>query len=257
LAFSACGLLAYGVVFILSPGYIFSGYRFRLVPFTAFHTLVFYGAFFALLISVALGVPGQPRTGRRAHTAWHSLNRGIAVTLALLMSVYWVGMQYRYVQLFPPDHFAVFQRLQSPPFRGASFAAAAYAAPIAAYTGQWAYMDGTLNEAITQTRDAAGKRVLQQSRDYLWFADRDMNPAYRRPQYYLCLALQTMPAVAERLSGNPDVRITGCESSPLVRLAQSPEARQAVPSPRLVEIDTSGRDKVGFARWAILELRWP
>ncbi len=251
--FWVTGIAAYVIVYFLSPGYVFTGYRFRLVPFTAFHTVTIFGASFTLLAHIAsgqhIGNGEHPRTIK-----WVTGNRIIAGIVALMLGVYWVGVQRQYLRLLPPDHFGIFQRLQEPPYRGQTFAANSYAAPIAAFTGEWAYMDANLNLAFSTHPD--GDLLLERSNEYIWFADRDSNPAYKTPRYYLCLAMQTMPGVASRVRGTKGEGPHGCESSSLVKLAMSPERERAIPSPRLVEIDTGGPDRVGFVRWAIIELKW-
>lgn len=262
LIFWATGFAAYALVYVLSPGYIFSGYRFRLVPFTAFHTVVLYGAMFAILIRTAMGYDLRgvvDSASDRWLARFSGIGRITAGALALLMMIYWIGMQATYVRLFPPDHFSVFQRLQLAPYRGASFAASSYTAPVAAYTGEWAYMDAKLNFAIpTIIGDdfPIVSPLLERTAEYLWFADRETNAAYREPRYYLCLSMQSMQSVIVFLSQSSGARPSGCESSPLVQLSAKPDSERTIPRARLVEIDQEGPTRVGYARWAILELNW-
>ena len=141
-AFLLAGYLAYIIVYMLTPGYVFTGYRFRLAPFTVFLTDVVIACGIWLVIRSVMQIVAR----LRLHTGW-----GIAVgSLPLL---FWAQLQFAQVSLMPPDQFAVFKSLANPPFRGASFVSNNYGAPIAAFTGQWAYIDELIGKARIEERD--------------------------------------------------------------------------------------------------------
>jgi len=107
LAFLIAGAVAYSIVYVLSPGYVFSGYRFRLAPLSVFHTdliiaITFYVAIRFLLSHgrVLFGAGrnpianGQEAPGAGISNAW--VHRGawclVAGLLACLL-VYWLEMR--------------------------------------------------------------------------------------------------------------------------------------------------------------------
>ena len=269
LLFVGTGLFAYAIVFWLSPGYVYSGYRYRLVPITAFHTLVlfaagtyilFHGVRWAPEVSIArqrgpartpAARPGLKRTGL-GPWPFRSVAAGMVVVAVLL---YWAHVQANWMRVLPADHFsAVLKRLAKPPYVGESFVVNTYAAPVAAYTGQWAYYDPALGEGRLDPR-AAGPR-LRTDHIYLWLADKETNEAYKTPRYFLCLTPQSVDSVIVRLRAEREgaARYPGCSESGLVRLAR--ESANVQPRAELVEIDRVGPDRVGFDAWAILELDW-
>jgi hypothetical protein len=108
--FVGSGLLAYTVVYFLSPGYVFTGYRFRLAPFTVFHTAVFL-SFAAYLLVAGTQCAYRRCTNSRApliptsnggkiqDSREHAQSRGFALVVFLLLTAtvfvayYWLGMQ--------------------------------------------------------------------------------------------------------------------------------------------------------------------
>jgi hypothetical protein len=118
-------------------------------------------------------------------------------------------------------------------------------------------MDFALLEG--QIVDTPSGKKLETDDRYLWFADRDTNPEYRRPEYYLCFAIQTLPSVLERLrwrQGLEERGYRGCQVAGLVRLAREQSEDNVVPRPILVEMDDEGLLRFGYARWAIMKLDW-
>ena len=173
-SYFVCGALAYVIVYMLSPGYLESGYLERSVPFASF---VFETAI-ALVIYLAWSVL---RRLWRECAAWlaiasqplRSLATAAALYVLLLVAMYWAKVQMVHVSLLPPTHFMFIQQLGKAPFRGASFAVNTYAAPVYAYTGEWAYYDSRLGDndggAVTSQRWVP---VNRDATKYLWLADR-------------------------------------------------------------------------------------
>ena len=150
--------------------------------------------------------------------------RGAALGLASffllgMMGIYWIGMQGVYLRLLPPDHYSFLKILSKPPYRGASFVVDTYAAPVAAFTGQWAYFDPEISSGIILL--SSNGPFLHTDKSYLWLADRRVNADYEKPDYFLCMIPQSMPSVIETIeqrkgmgSGYP-----GCSARGIVRLA--------------------------------------
>ena len=267
------GFAAYAIIYFLSPGYIYSGYLVRHAPFTVFLNDVLIAVAFYAMISVTwrlcqslrseFRAPDQ--TGRAVWPAFLSqfLTQSevavifrisgvfVAAGLTLFALAYWINLQSRYVKWLPPDHYAFLKTLAEPPYRGASFVVDNYAAPVAAYTGEWAYFDPMIANGITaQSKD--GLQLMGDAK-YLWLADKNVNPDYRKPEYYLCMIPQSLSTTLARLqsgkrlgSGYP-----GCSRRRLVQLAQE---RLPKSSPfRLVAIDKAGPERIGFDSWAIVK----
>lgn len=276
--FLITGIVAYIIVYVLSPGYIFSGYRVRMVPFTAFHDVVLMSGGLYLLGSAAVHclssstvapsflrgiferLGGARETvfdtgGRRAK--FGMLGTGVLASLvAVVCGYFWISMQMTYLRLLPPDHYSFLRKLAEPPFKGASFVTNTYAAPVAAFTGRWAYFHVGLSKGKLPSKDG----VLQIAGDdtYMWFADKWINPEYQRPQYYLCATTQAFPSVLAKLrskrEGDPDY--PGCAKDLLVRLATGKSDQRINPPVELAAIDTEGPKTVGYERWAIVKFNW-
>ena len=100
--------------------------------------------------------------------------------------------------------------------------------------------------AVPRSRRRAGYRYLF-DRKYLWVADRD-NPAYGRPDIFVCFIPPTYWSVAIRLVGVN--RYTRCSENRVIELAERPY-KAVWPRHTLVARDPSGRDT-----WAIVRLDW-
>jgi hypothetical protein len=107
--------------------------------------------------------------------------------------LFWIKVQVYYAQLFPPNHAAFAKTLSLPPFAGSSFAVNNYAAVVAYYTRNWAYIDGLLANPSIDPLDGETGRLTEPT--YRWFADWKSNPEYRHPKYYACMKMPTFNSV--------------------------------------------------------------
>jgi hypothetical protein len=177
----------------------------------------------------------------------------VAVLVGLL--IFWSVIQVKTVRVFPPNHFDFTKKLSLPPYLGSSFVVNNYAASVAAYTNQWAYMDQKIGNAIF-IDDSAGKLKLLGDDRYLWFADKKTNQSYRRPDYFICVFNQTLGSavpISLHLSGHSVYLGQGCGNLPLVKLATKLDNALGL---QLVDIDSEGPSSVGFVRWAIVKFDW-
>jgi hypothetical protein len=254
------GIAAYSVVFVLAPGIVFNGFRFRLVPITVFHTQVLTAIVLYVLLTfgadrlAAARSRAQPGTpGERRRDA--ALAAGSLLAFGFLC-YYWIGVQAAQVRLMPPDYLPVLDELAKPPYKGKTFIANTYAAPIAAKTGNWAYLHGSM---VENELDVEGDRVsIPFDKRYIWFADRDSNPDYARPDYFICITIQSPYTVAARMAteeAGVDSAI-GCQVHQMVILARDPGDKKVYPKLELTGIDTEGPGRVGYERWAIVKLDW-
>lgn len=270
-AFFLAGIGAYAVVYLLSPGYLFTGYRYRLVPFTVFHTVTLLGLSFYILLVVGMRylLPNETRKAADSlddgsvvtsiRPGWmpgRAMVGAASFTVLGLLTVYWLGMQLSYIKLMPPNHYEFLRKLSEPPYFGKSFIANTYAAPIAAKTGTWAYLNAKLKSS-DPVIDIGNYRFPSDT-TYLWFADKKTNPDYAQPEYFLCVTLQAVSTVMleiNRKNGVGDGN-AGCEMNPLVQLARSGEGKSVYPALELSETDKDGPRMVGYERWAIVKLNW-
>ena len=278
--FALTGLLAYIIVYMLSPGYVFSGYRFRMTPFTAFHSVILLAVPVYVLLKSGFHFsepiwrsfsmapaglsPTLPDDGdQNARGALYGRMIGLAsVAASVMVLFYWLGIQLYYVRLIPPNHYAFLEKLTRAPYAGKTFVANTYAAPVAAKTGAWAYLDATLMslspEKLEALKKVDGRYQLVFDTTYIWFADRKQNPSYERPDYFMCIVVQSTSTAVEEFSerhgmGNGN---TGCEANLLVQLARRGKGATVYPALELSEFDKDGSYAVGYERWAIVRLNW-
>lgn len=186
--FLLCGVLAYAVTYRLFTGYIYSGYLHRQVPLLVFLT--------SLLLGLALYVALRPALApRRAIAA--RLPQRLAGGFALLLVLRWLQLQATWIEAAPPDSYKFLSLFDRAPFHGRSFVSTTYPAPMAARSGAWGYADPSQFSGLVRLTD----RGFETDRDlkYLWFADRDTNPAYLKPDYAVTIIQTPNIAVAVQL----------------------------------------------------------
>jgi hypothetical protein len=208
LVFLGIGSITYTSIYILSPGYVLSGYAERYAPF----------AIFFIAMVPAIAIYAMIAAGRRygewllADGRFQRRGRGIVVPLLVAIAIaapalLWIRVQVYYARLFPPDHFAFLQRLKSPPLHGATFAVSGYAAPIAYFAGNWAYFDTVMG-------DDAGLSDPSTR----WFADWKSNLRYAYPDYYLCMRTKTFASVLlERFPARGELPFRFCKDARILR----------------------------------------
>jgi hypothetical protein len=124
-----------------------------------------------------------------------------------------------------------------------------YSAPVAAFADQWAYFDPLISTGRV-TLTSQGYALERDLDTYLWLADRRDNPAYLRPDYYVCMIPQSLDTVVYRLDPRLGIGANSrCTSLGLVGLASG--AREDAVQPRLMAIDRPERDY-----WAVVKLDW-
>jgi hypothetical protein len=250
----ACAAIAYVITYVLSPGYVFSGYLVRDAPLPVFMTDVVLA--FAVVVVIAIAA----RAGASVLAAGTSRPRpalayiGAAVSGIVLVGLtgFWVSLQQAYVQLLPPNHAAFLEQLARPPYAGASFAVDNYAAPVAIFTGEWAYFDGEIEHGKVQfTSD--GYAVGHDADTYVWFADRSKNPDYATPSYFVCFAQQSLSTIVSRLSNPADSGYCG----QLGMLgSREPSLQQTALSDWAPHDELLAQDSSPDAWWAIVKLDW-
>jgi hypothetical protein len=186
LRFVAAGLLAWSAVFCLSPGYLLIGYLTRYHPLLVYVVLVPFATAFYVL-----GVLGLDALRRRPGTTKLAEERpgtppalaAASLLLLALLSTYWVVVQGHFVARLVGAG-GLLKELEKPQYQGASFMVDSYAAPVAYQAGGWAYFDPV--GGLSEVARIGDKFYLNRDFRYLWFADKDTNPEYFEPDYFVC-----------------------------------------------------------------------
>jgi hypothetical protein len=241
-------LAAYFLVYFAFPGYVRTGYFLRYLPLTIY--------FNDLLL--ALGLVAMIDCARvwyasfRQSVDWRRIAYGGGAAAAAWglagVLVYWGSLQSFLFRKLPPDTISFFPVLSTPPFRGSTFAALSYGATPAYFTGNWAYLDA--NSALAEGRVTLGPDGYEVKQDltYAWFADRAVNAAYRKPEYFMTMTYKGMGLVAYLTDGKA-ARLPRAGDVPLIRAVREGRTSHLHP----IEV---ARDPSPLDRWSIVRLDW-
>ena len=175
-ALSLCVIVAYAAVYRVFTGYMFSGYLNRQAPFLVFWTDILLGGALYIVASATLrGFAGAP--GGRAASS-------LRITGAFLLVLFagaWATLQACYLIVVPPDGEPFLHLVSKSPYRGSSFVANDYPAPVSDKAHSWAYADSSIfSGQVKLTPDGF---AVEHDTHYLWFADADENKSYLKPDY--------------------------------------------------------------------------
>jgi hypothetical protein len=213
-SFFASGLLAYIAVYPVFTGYVYSGYFYRQAPFLVFLTDSLVAVAWYLVAGAIVRCARRLRSPlNKARSVMSILRSPTRVTslaglgtLAAVFVACWGCLQAVYVKAAPPGQFAFLGLLEEPPLRGGSFVVNTYAAPVAATSGSWSYIESSLFSGTLKLTTQGWQ--VQRDHQYLWLADGETNPAYLKPDYALTIA--SIPSVTDALSR----RINGPDDAP-------------------------------------------
>jgi hypothetical protein len=185
-AFAAL-LFAYVFVFFTFTGYVFTGYFARYLSLTVYFNDLLLAVGLLVMMDCVYGWYAAFKQAR----GWSRVGPGSGAALAAMgcagVVVYWASLQTLLVKKLPPDEISFFPILSKPPFRGGTFAASIYGGTAAYFNKNWAYFDS--DSTLAQGHVTLGPDGYQVNRDdaYVWFADRRVNSAYDKPQYFLAM----------------------------------------------------------------------
>jgi hypothetical protein len=245
-------LAAYLLVYFLFTGYVFTGYFARYLSFTIFLNDLVLALGLTAMIDCARGCYDRFRES----IGWRRIVLGSATPIAAFglagVVVYWGSLQTFLVRKLPPGEISFFPILSTPPFRGSTFAASIYGGTLSYFNKNWAYYDA--NSALAEGGVTLGPDGYEVKRDdaYVWFADRSVNAAYNKPEYFLAMTFQfwaTYGMGAAYLMDSEAVQRPHAGDIPLVRAIR--EGRTSYLHP--VEV---ARDPSPFDRWSIVRLDW-
>jgi hypothetical protein len=184
-------LVAYVLVYFVFTGYVFTGYFARYLSLTIF----FNDLLLALGLAAMIDCIRSWYARFTQSISWPRIAYGSCATVAACglagVVVYWGSLQTLLLRKLPPDEISFFPILSAPPFRGATFAASIYGGTLSYFNKNWAYFDA--NSTLAQGHVTLGPDGYDVKRDdaYVWFADREVNAAYNKPEYFLAMTFQS------------------------------------------------------------------
>jgi hypothetical protein len=182
---------AYAVAYRMFTGYIYSGYLNRQAPFLVFATdVLLAGALYIVLETTRRGFARALGDGSPA-----ILPIAGSVLLALFLGA-WSTLQLSYLIVVPPTGEPFLKLLSKAPFRGGTFVANDYPAPVAEKTHAWAYDESSIFSGhVKLTPDGF---QVEHDRQYLWFADAGVNTSYMKPDFGILI--DQPPSISQALT---------------------------------------------------------
>lgn len=240
-------LSSYVLVYFIFTGYIRNGYFLRYLSLTVFLNNLALAVGLVAMFDCARGWYAAFAKSTSSRRVVYGGGAAVAAFGLAGVLLYWGALQTFLFRKLPPDTISFLPILSTPPFHGSTFTAASYGATPAYFSGNWAYLDA--DSAIGEgsvTLGPDGYRV-KQDLTYAWFADRAVNPAYRRPEYFLAMTYKGLGLAY--LTDEKTVRRPRAGDVPLIRAVR--EGRTSYLHPTEVARDPSPLD-----RWSIVRLDW-
>jgi hypothetical protein len=160
-------IAAYLLLGLTIPGYTLNGYTYRWAPLLVFPATLA----LALLVGNTAALVGVS-SGTRVPAIFRA---GVGVVIAVVVLAVWIGRSFHQYAKHPDFIHSPAIALAST-YKGRSFVSATtFPHMIAHYTGRWAYYSKVIfpgTERLDPTHN--------------WNADRNKNPDYETPEYYLC-----------------------------------------------------------------------
>ncbi len=192
---SSC-LIGYVAAYFFSPGYMVHINLQRYAPILVF----------LIVPLIAWGLVINIRVIYYAIELKQPITAALALLLVIHLAVFWIGRQWSYFSLLPPDGAKQFQILDKLPYASEGFVVRNYAAPVSVKTNAWAYINNQFIAGGAYHLDDSGYRIG--GNDTLkWFADRDA-VKYRTPMFALCYSQPSFANARKVLSlmkANPNV----------------------------------------------------
>jgi len=256
----AATLVGYVGTYWIFTGYIFSGYLYRQAPFLVFVTdlalalVIYLAGRIGWLAASALPVGGADASAADPEgQIVRDMPALAGVALALIVGggacFGWLQVHRHYTRLVPADRHGYLQDLAKHPFKGRSFAVTTYASPVSVQTGSWAMMEPVLFTG----RVALTPRGFEVPREntYKWFADRETNPAYLKPDFALFQRSTGWSDVAAADQAGPDRP----ESGPNLRTVGL-IGRASLPFTMFLHPKIAAMDESPAQSFAIVAMDW-
>jgi hypothetical protein len=249
-----CSGIAYWITYNLAPGYVASGYVRRTAPLPVF----FLGVVVAFAVCVVVAAVARAWTTRPRPTStfrpavrWSPSALGATAGLLLVWIVgYWAVVNGTYIAMFPPTQFvAMLKQFAGPQLHGKSAVVNNYGVPVAVQSDNWTYYDQEYGVENNVRMGAAGFEPVGDPVSHMWLADKKTNPAYLRPDTFVCMRARNFDTYAIRPPAVRDFDPNDCADLPLIERIE--KKRQ-----RIIEHKVVARDQGKPSTWAIVQLDW-
>jgi hypothetical protein len=240
--FFVSGAVGYLFVYELNAGYLYTGYLARFCPLFVFHI----DAFLALGLYALFGTATAIVRNTHHLKSNFSMRAMASISGALIIALvsYWGFLQYRYINLVPPDQFAFTKTLKSLGNRSVGIISNTYAAPFGMIANTWAYM----NADFAQRDQKQGMGAT--THEYVWFADRKSNPIYRTPELFVCFEQPPPHSRLADQASRSDKTFSGCSK---FHFSGQPNTGENIGGPQLKLIIRDEKSHL----WAIYQISKP
>lgn len=241
--------LGFMIAYLVFPGYIRTGYLVRYCCFTVFvHITLFTWLFYRLCTSILNWGLTYEHHKIVLSAEWirnnifsipNNIRLFVPIGLLFLFTALWFQLQWDYLKEFPPTDFNFVRLFRDAPFHNKSMISNTYAVPFAYVSQSWGYLDPEFGNSDISTTVPHTYNYKHDYR-YLWFADADSNPMYKKPQLYVCW----LSYYSIEQFGQPKPK---CGDIPLIRDIRNRKSLEF--GMEELAHDMSGRDK-----WSIVRL---
>ena len=238
---------AYVLVYFIFTGYIRNGYFLRYLPLTVFLNNLILAVGLVAMIDCVRGWYAAYAKSMGFRRIGYGGGATVAAFGLVGVLVYWGTLQTFLFRKLPPDTISFLPILSTPPFHGSTFTALSYGATPAYFSGNWAYLDADSAIGEGSVKLGPDGYEVKQNLTYAWFADRAVNPAYRKPEYFLTMTYKSLGLAY--LTDEKIGRRPRAGDVPLIRAIR--EGRTSYLHP--VEV---ARDPSPLDRWSIVRLDW-
>ena len=239
------GLIGGLVCWLVLPGYIYSAYYVRYVPFFEYLTILFIVVPIYILTRMIISFFSKINRDNKSILILNVIQALPLLVIYSFILFTWIFLQFSYYSKFQTNNYELLRKLSTPQYQSASFVSNAYAAPFAVQANQWAYLDSDFSLGrVNRTIQGYSYGIDDK---YLWVKDKNSNKNYKNPDYFVCFMNSNFDFV-----GGNDPR---CDRDvPLIsrildRNSASDDNFSSIIKPTIVEMDTSGQ-----SRWAIIKL---
>lgn len=238
------GLIGGLICWIILPGYIYSAYYVRYVPFFEYITILFIVVPIYVLTRIVISFINKTIADKNSSYILYIVQSLPLFIIYIFIIFTWIFLQISYFSNFQSKNYELLKILATPKYQSASFVSNAYAAPFAVQANQWAYLDSDFSLGRVNRTPQGYYYGIDDK--YLWVRDKD-NTKYKNPDYFICF----LNAHFDYIAGF-DPR---CDRDvPLVAGILDPDSEgnanfSSIIKPTVVAMDRSGR-----SRWAIVKL---
>ena len=239
------GLIGGVVCWLILPGYIFSAYYARHVPFFEYLTILIIVVPIYILTRQVISFFDKIVRDNKSTLILNAIHALPLLVIYLFILFTWIFLQFSYFSKFQNKNYELLRKLSTSQYQSASFVSNAYAAPFAIQANQWAYLDADFS--LGRVNRTSNGYYYGTDDKYLWVKDKNSNKNYKNPDYFICFMNPNFYSIAEPIQ-RCDVNFH------LIKRILDPDSDDganfsSIIRPSIVEMDQSGR-----SLWAIIKL---